>query len=576
MSLGSWLSGAARDVGRVSGRAVRTVGRGAESVAKAAVHNPVTRLAEDAVREASKLTRLPQAALGLVTRTPVFQLVAQGVSYIPGIGQVVGAGMGALAAIGQGASMADIGLRAARGALPGQPASTAAFDIAVGILLKGQKLDATALKLARDRVPGGAYGKAAFDTAVNLIVGRSHNLADAALATARKAIPSHPAAQAAFDLGAGLARGKGVPPQMIQAVRQRVPGGALGQAVFDTAVLSARPGQLSKDVLSVYAKRLAPLGAAGKALGKAVGQAAKVNGERMRVFQALAALRTAGAFVRKLELHDGATKRQFTALGREAERGNPRAQALMKLLTIARKAWATHPHLMQGATTAKGAVAGAWPPERVIHAANRARPQPSAAAATPQPAQAATPQPAQGPLGTSQVSPSPMHAPFGPNATPGQTPIAPNATPAQAPFGSGYVAHVPYPAGAPYPYPAATAYAVTYNIPPFTPQGPHAAGAPFGTGPISVSTPRQAASSFSPFPTAGSAAPSTSSSPPPIPGGRATRSRRARDRNGGLGVHRRSHWQVGRLLPSTLSHQHRGPLDPRCVFDGSRRHRSLD
>src|SRR5262249_49510044 len=145
------------------------------SGARTAVNNPIRTLADTSMKLGAMAYKLPQEALHLVTNNPVWNLVSTGVSFIPGIGQVIGAGMGALHAIGAGASLHDIALRAARQSLPGQPVSGIAFDIAVGILLKGQRPDAAALKVARDNVPGGAAGKAAFDVATSLILGKSHS-----------------------------------------------------------------------------------------------------------------------------------------------------------------------------------------------------------------------------------------------------------------------------------------------------------------------------------------------------------------------------------------------------------------
>lgn len=143
------------DTGWFGSSIVKSVGKaakGAFKVAKKGV-NTVT----SPVRHIAKA----------VTGNPLWNIAQTGVSFIPGVGQGVSAGMAAASKIGRGASLADIGLAAARGAIPGGPAAQAAFDIAHGAL-RGHGLSASAMRALRAQVPGGAAGRGAFDAAVAL------------------------------------------------------------------------------------------------------------------------------------------------------------------------------------------------------------------------------------------------------------------------------------------------------------------------------------------------------------------------------------------------------------------------
>ena len=104
-----------------------------------------------------------QRATGSITNNPLFKIAQTGIAFIPGLGQGVSAGMASAAAFGRGENLRDIGLAAARGALPG-PAQIA-MDIAIGAI-KHQNLGALGLRELRAQLPGGDVAKGAFDAAV--------------------------------------------------------------------------------------------------------------------------------------------------------------------------------------------------------------------------------------------------------------------------------------------------------------------------------------------------------------------------------------------------------------------------
>jgi hypothetical protein len=149
----SWIGGAAKSVGKAVGGAV------------------------------SSVANVVQKGVGVITNNPLWDIARTGVSFIPGVGTAVSAGMAGASAIGRGDSLKDIGLAAAKGAIPGGPAVQAAFDVALG-LAKGKNVTDTILSAARAQVPGGDLGKAAFD---------------AANAIARGKVPGGAVGKAAFD-----------------------------------------------------------------------------------------------------------------------------------------------------------------------------------------------------------------------------------------------------------------------------------------------------------------------------------------------------------------------------------------
>jgi len=77
---------------------------------------------------------------------------------VPGIGTAASAGLAAAIALGQGKSLKDAGLAAARASLP--PYAQIAFDIGVGVA-SGQRIDETAVNALENQYPGSkdAYTK---------------------------------------------------------------------------------------------------------------------------------------------------------------------------------------------------------------------------------------------------------------------------------------------------------------------------------------------------------------------------------------------------------------------------------
>jgi hypothetical protein len=165
------------------------------SVAKA-VGSGVASVAKAGYGLASQGTNLLQQGLKAISNNPLWNIVQTGASFIPGVGTAVSAGMAGAAAIGRGESLKNIGLSAARNAIPGGPAVQAAFDVAHG-LLGGKNVTDAVLQAARSQVPGGAAGQAAFDAAV--AIGKGAALNDVAIQQIRKAVPGGVLGQQTFD-----------------------------------------------------------------------------------------------------------------------------------------------------------------------------------------------------------------------------------------------------------------------------------------------------------------------------------------------------------------------------------------
>jgi hypothetical protein len=91
---------------------------------------------------------------GAFTNSPIWQNLQTGFAYIPGWGSAVSAGMAMAASYGRGESLADMGLAAARGAIPS--AAQPAFDVAVAIA-RGSDLDDAAITALRDQYIPAEY-----------------------------------------------------------------------------------------------------------------------------------------------------------------------------------------------------------------------------------------------------------------------------------------------------------------------------------------------------------------------------------------------------------------------------------
>lgn len=222
------------ETGGIFGDIVHAVSSVARTVA-----SPVSHAVSSVGGLISQGTHLLQGGLKALTNNPLWDIAKTGISFIPGVGTAVSAGMAGAAALGKGASLADIGLAAARGAIPGGAITQAAFDVATG-LAKGQNVTDSILQAARSQLPGGDVAKAAFDAATAIAKGQALNTV--ALNAIRRNVPGGAAGQAAFDVAiAKFKQAKGaaasVPsyPQIPQAANM------VARALHATPALRALP-----------------------------------------------------------------------------------------------------------------------------------------------------------------------------------------------------------------------------------------------------------------------------------------------------------------------------------------------
>ncbi len=149
-----------------------SVGEGIATIGKT-VTAPLSAVVHTAARVASGQNVLNSLKSGLneaigpakdITHalSPVLNVAAGVASFVPGLGTVAASGLAAAAALGRGASVGDLALEAARGALPGGAIAKVAFDAAVGIAT-GASPTGIALAQIRNQIPGGAVATAAFD-----------------------------------------------------------------------------------------------------------------------------------------------------------------------------------------------------------------------------------------------------------------------------------------------------------------------------------------------------------------------------------------------------------------------------
>lgn len=193
---------------------VKDVVGGAFGMFKGLINAPLEMIKKIPVvgKAVEKTEQLAQQGIKAVTNNPLWDVARTGVSFIPGVGTAVSAGMAGAAAIGRGESAQNIALAAAKGAIPGGPIVQAAFDVGIG-LANGKRVDDVILAGVRSQVPGGALGAAAFDTAIALKNGAAlDNAALAAVALAAGDVAAQALVRGA--VGAALKTGALAAPAM--------------------------------------------------------------------------------------------------------------------------------------------------------------------------------------------------------------------------------------------------------------------------------------------------------------------------------------------------------------------------
>jgi hypothetical protein len=99
---------------------------------------------------------------------PLMQAAQIALPFVPGVGPAASAAIAAAIAIGQGKSLKDAALAAARGAAPGGLAGQMAFDLGVAVA-SGERVDAAATVALLQHVPSG---ETAFELGANAALNR--------------------------------------------------------------------------------------------------------------------------------------------------------------------------------------------------------------------------------------------------------------------------------------------------------------------------------------------------------------------------------------------------------------------
>jgi len=154
------------------------------------------------------------------------------VSFVPGVGTGVAAAIAAGTALAEGKTVTQALIAATRGALPGGPLATAAFDTATAIASGKNVVDST-FKAAIAQLPPAAQ------TAANaaLATAKGQNVKGAVLQAIRQNMT--PAQQKALDVGVAVATARNVQSAIVGAVASGV--GAPALAKQGTAVMAATP-----------------------------------------------------------------------------------------------------------------------------------------------------------------------------------------------------------------------------------------------------------------------------------------------------------------------------------------------
>lgn len=229
------LRGLVRSIGRTARKGVKTASKAAGSVTRTIDRVPVVgrplalvygasvtaplQLANDVARGA----RIDRAAMGHLKRelgrakalAPYVQTV---VSFVPGVGQGVGAAIGAGVALAEGRPLSAAVVEGIRGALPGGPAAQAAFELGRAAA-SGKPLDAAmlgqsalgALRLSPQQREVLARGLGA---ARDIAAGRPVD--EALFQRAQALLP--PEARNALGVGIAVAKGQALQGAVKQAV----------------------------------------------------------------------------------------------------------------------------------------------------------------------------------------------------------------------------------------------------------------------------------------------------------------------------------------------------------------------
>jgi hypothetical protein len=284
------------------GKLIRNAGKAVSGVTRTIARSPLGKVAGGAAMSIGKAVSavdkiVPISMLtNAVTRTPL------GLAFRAGLGAVKAAADGKNIFQGAVRSLVpDIGTRffvdtamaAARGENVLKAAKLAA-QAGIGDVRKSLQFAA----MVAPFIPGIGSGVAAALGAANALAA-GQPISDALIAAARNAVPGGAIAQFAFDTAVNLAKGRKIGDALLESGRARIPGGPAAQAAFDAGLALAKGRNIQDAMFAAGARVLPQSPYAADALSFVKKVASGQNIQK-------AALSTAGSFIlNKIEQRSG-------------------------------------------------------------------------------------------------------------------------------------------------------------------------------------------------------------------------------------------------------------------------------
>jgi hypothetical protein len=263
------------------------------------VHS-VAKAAGGVAKAAGGVVKTVGKGISAVDKIIPMSVLTSGLAWTPA-GMALRAGLGAAQASASGKNV----LQGAVRSLAGTPVARFYVDTAMAAA-RGENVLKAMQKAAQGQIgdlrqslqfaamvapfiPGLGTGVAAALAAANALAA-GQPITEALIAAARGAVPGGAVAQLAFDTAINLAKGKNVGEALLNSARSRLPGGPAAQAAFDGALALAKGKNIQDAAFAAAGRLLPPSPYAADALSFVQKVASGQNVQR-------AALSTAGNFV---------------------------------------------------------------------------------------------------------------------------------------------------------------------------------------------------------------------------------------------------------------------------------------
>jgi hypothetical protein len=284
-------------------------------------------------------------AVSAVDKVVPMSVLTSGLSWTP-LGLAARAGLGAVQAAGEGRNVFQGAVRS----LARDPVTRFYIDTAMAAargenVLKAIQQSAQAqigdlrrslqfAAMVAPFIPGIGTGVAAALAAANALAA-GQPITEALIAAARNAVPGGAVAQIAFDTAINLAKGKNIGEALLDSARSKLPGGPAAQAAFDGALALAKGKSIQDAAFAAAGRLLPPSPYAADALSFVQKVASGQNVQR-------AALSTVGnRIMNKIEQQAGPLLASLRArIPQVPSRllGGPIAQAAFKAAALAKRA----------------------------------------------------------------------------------------------------------------------------------------------------------------------------------------------------------------------------------------------